>query len=234
MSLDPELLKQLLESFKTELDEHVQAITNGLLQLEKNNLSEDEYNQTIETIFRLAHNIKGTAYTLGINRVGETAHSIESLFSEIQKKTQVITPKSIDACLESMDKIRNAFDEFIQKKDSPTSPSSMKNKLSKKSNRDTHEYDSIRVPKNRIEKISSLLEEMQINKISFGEYYSELSLFIKQSNQFSDLWKQILLSIQESSLKNIPENTRRLYSTSNDYFLEMDKSIHTTQKNMIL
>src|SRR5689334_12365232 len=98
MPLDAELIKQLIETFKTELEEQLQVITTGLLNLEKGIQNEEEWKKTIEAIFRAAHNIKGSSRSLGIINVGEIAHKIETIFSFIQKKSFDITPTIIDNC----------------------------------------------------------------------------------------------------------------------------------------
>lgn len=228
MPLDPELFKQLIESFTTELEEHLLAITNGLLTLEKNNLSSDEYKKTLAVIFRSAHNIKGTAFSLEINTVGEIAHSIESLFAEIQKNDKLITPENIDICLASVDKIRNAYTSFLNKKDHLIED----NQLPNQTYHEIHEFDSVRVPVQNIEKISSLLEQIQINKIAMSEYSFELSQLMTQTKQFEYAWKQIIFLMQDQLSKGSSENLRRLYSTANDLFIDIAKSMDRIHKNI--
>lgn len=162
MTIDPELLKQLIESFSTELDEHTQVITTSLLALEKNALSEEERNKRITSIFRSSHNIKGTSRSLGIIDLGEIAHQLESTFSEIQKKTLEITPEIISSSLKSVDKMREAFKSFIQKEPENSN-------TNQPVQQEFHEHDSIRIPIHKIEKISSLLEEIQANRIALVE-----------------------------------------------------------------
>src|SRR5438034_8606408 len=62
--------------------------------------------------------------------------------------------------------MKNAYDEFIPQKESIKSTTPIKKEPEKTKNHETHEYDSIRVPIHKIEKISSLLEEIQVNKIA--------------------------------------------------------------------
>ncbi|HSW93221.1 MAG TPA: response regulator [Gammaproteobacteria bacterium] len=193
MTLDPELLKQLIESFSTELAEHAEVITKGLLALEKNNLSEEDSHKTIETIFRAAHNIKGTAFSLGMIKLGEIAHSIESIFSDIQKKTTPITPETIDTCLNAVDQMRIEFDVFLKEKNN--TPSSDAPETTE--NIGSHAYDSIRIPLNQVEKMSSLLEEIQIKKIVLMENCTDLPQLTENMRASINDLSLLLHAIQE-------------------------------------
>lgn len=236
MPFDPELLKQLIASFTTELNEHTQAITHGLLTLESNNSSADEKKKTIEIIFRSAHNIKGTAFSLGINEVGELAHCIESLFSAIQKNETDITANSIDLCLEAVDKMHIALDAFIGKKPLPfdlklfinnlkmgKSPTKHPHTFKKEHETQTStEHESVRVPIANIDKISSLLEEVQVNKIAINDHYTALTQLISDINEFTHLWKQLSSTIK----------THSLYNSTNDCFIDIVKSTQSMHKNI--
>ena len=57
---EEEFLHELRSAFKVEAAEHVQAITTGLLALEKTPAPEAQ-RDLIATVFRAAHNLKGAA-----------------------------------------------------------------------------------------------------------------------------------------------------------------------------
>lgn len=250
MKFDAELLKQLIESFSIELDEHVLAITNGLLELEKNNLNDAKKNQLIEVIFRSAHNIKGTARSLGIIDVSDIAHRIETLFSEIQKKNKSITPDAIDICLNAVDEMRAAFANYLQaSRPSGTSEAGkqidnkpQENIKPKKTTKQTinhsskktesHEHDLIRVPIHKIDKVSSLVEEVQVNKIAIMDHYSDLSKLVTQTTQFSYLWKQFLNAMKSHPEINSSVNIQRIYETISDCFGNIKQSSQEMHKNM--
>lgn len=257
MAFDPELLKQLTESFSTELNEHSQNIINSLLTLEKPNLAEDKKTKALEAIFRSAHNIKGTSRSIGIKDVGEIAHRLESLFSLIQKKKILITKNIINVSLEAVDKMRMAFDAFLENKPLPfnlleilqllencqntqttqTSQTHQKHfKAHKPTHKesDSHEHDSIRVSIQKIDKVSSLLEEIQVNKIAMMDHYSELTQLANQTKQFYYLWKQMFFSIKNQLGKHFSENLEQQYHSSNDTLMEINKSTQTMHKNMRL
>ncbi len=226
MPLDPEVYKQLIESFGTELEEHTQAITKGLLALEKNNLPEAEYRKIIEIIFRSAHNIKGTSYSLGMDSLGKLAHSIESLFSEIQKKSQSVNLETIDHCFNAVDQMKNEYQLFL-KHDNPSAEKKVdqKNITQNTVLNDTHEYDSIRVTVQQIEKLSSVLEEMQINKIVMEQQNAQKSHFIEALKNFSILFHT--LQEEVAQLRMVPIGN--LLSTFPRYVRDLS---HELNKNV--
>ncbi|PWI57445.1 Hpt domain-containing protein, partial [Sulfoacidibacillus thermotolerans] len=59
-------MNEYLSMFIDETREHLQAWSDGMLTLEKHADAE-----TIATIFRAAHTIKGMAMTMGFTRMGE-------------------------------------------------------------------------------------------------------------------------------------------------------------------
>jgi len=119
MGFDPELLKQLIDTFKIELEEQLQVMTDGLLQLEKKSIDDVSKTKHIEIIFRAAHNIKGASQSLNIQDVAKIAHQVESIFSSIQKKMRALSPAMVDLCLEAVDKMRISMQFFLQEQPIP-------------------------------------------------------------------------------------------------------------------
>lgn len=187
MPIDPSLLKQLIETFQVELDEKLQLITDGLLTLEKNMGNEQVTQSTVEVIFRASHNIKGTARSVGCVDIGEIAHHIESLFSAIQKKEKVITVQWIDLCFSAVDAMKSAMNSFVNNTPLDFNLSELVSRLEKgemtketshKQNviaESPKEGESIRVSLSSLDRISFLMEEIQVNKIAIDDLYLELS-----------------------------------------------------------
>lgn len=111
--LDPELMQQLVAVFSIQLEEQIQLITEGLLQLEKGATGEQR-KDTMEGVFRAAHNIKGAARGVGVQDVAEISHHLESLFSEMKQQENEPPPDLIDVCLASLDKLREAMAAFSE------------------------------------------------------------------------------------------------------------------------
>ncbi|MGN7614355.1 Hpt domain-containing protein, partial [Magnetococcales bacterium HHB-1] len=120
--LSPELLKKLTETFHEELNEQRQIITDGLLQLEKIHPSKEK-RELLSAVFRAAHNIKGSAFGLGAEKVAEMAHRLESVFGRLQKKELNLSPELIDLALDTLDILPELFQ--YHSKDSEQVPSTM-------------------------------------------------------------------------------------------------------------
>ncbi|MBI3968016.1 MAG: chemotaxis protein CheA [Chloroflexi bacterium] len=67
--------------FITESAEHLQAFNEALLQLER----EDETQDAVEKAFRAVHTLKGMAGTMGFSQIVTLAHSAESLLSRFRE-----------------------------------------------------------------------------------------------------------------------------------------------------
>ena len=252
MGLDPELLRQLILTFKTELAEQSQVITNGLINLEKGNLSEEEISKIIANIFRSAHNLKGASRGLGITYVGDIAHKLESLFSDLQNTAEPASHASIDFCLQLVDRMNSAFESFIADKPIEfdinyllnndriepkvnTLPKTIEipqdeKKISSHKEQSTNE--TIRVSVDKIDKVSAIMEEIHVNKIAIDDYYAEITKLASKTNEFSTLWKKVITYKKENVATYSEDNFEQLYTFSNDCLIEINKLTNQINKNM--
>lgn len=79
-----DLLARLLATFRIEADEHVKAISSGLLALEK--LPAGEQQDTIEAIFREAHSLKGAARAVKFNQIEAICQPFESILAALRDR----------------------------------------------------------------------------------------------------------------------------------------------------
>jgi two-component system chemotaxis sensor kinase CheA len=86
MSLSAKVREQLLSSFRAELSEHVQTMTDGLLAIEQQNVSGDEKQALLDSIFRAAHSLKGASRAMGVTAVEQIAHALESVLDGIRRE----------------------------------------------------------------------------------------------------------------------------------------------------
>ncbi|MBP6058007.1 MAG: hybrid sensor histidine kinase/response regulator [Nitrosomonas sp.] len=105
MKLDPEMMRQLMLMFKSELSEQSQMITDGLLALEKG-VSGEQRKECLDRIFRAAHNIKGAARGIDARDIASVAHSLETLFNKFRREGMAVSSRSIDLCLLGLDRMQ--------------------------------------------------------------------------------------------------------------------------------
>ena len=84
---------EVLEYFLPEATEHLEAMTTALLAVESG--ARDE--ETLATVFRSVHTLKGAAYTVGCAPIGDAAHQIEDLLGAVRENRLVMTPAVTEA-----------------------------------------------------------------------------------------------------------------------------------------
>jgi two-component system chemotaxis sensor kinase CheA len=95
-------MSQFLETFYEESFEGLDIMEKELLNL---NIGEAD-SETINTIFRAAHSIKGGSGTFGLNIVAQFTHVMETLLDEMRDRKRDITQEGIDILLMSVDVLR--------------------------------------------------------------------------------------------------------------------------------
>jgi chemosensory pili system protein ChpA (sensor histidine kinase/response regulator) len=84
---------EVLEYFLPEATEHLEAMSTALLAIEAGARDED----TLATIFRAAHTLKGAAYTVGCAPLGDATHQIEDLLGAVREQRLPVTPAVTEA-----------------------------------------------------------------------------------------------------------------------------------------
>lgn len=93
---------ELVKVFTLEAHEHLDAMEEGLVLLE----SHPEDAETLATIFRGAHTVKGGALSLGFDGLGELAHAVESLLEKLRSHTLALQSEMVSLLLRSVDALR--------------------------------------------------------------------------------------------------------------------------------
>ncbi len=84
---------EVLEYFLPEAAEHLEAMTTALLAVEGG--ARDE--ETLATVFRAVHTLKGAAYTVGCAPIGDAAHQVEDLLGAVREGRLDLTPAVTEA-----------------------------------------------------------------------------------------------------------------------------------------
>ncbi|NIB43210.1 chemotaxis protein CheA [Pseudomaricurvus alkylphenolicus] len=107
MSVD---LSQFHQVFFEESFEGLDAMESALMELDPAAVD----TETINTIFRAAHSIKGGSATFGFSIVAEFTHVLETLLDEIRSGTRSIRQEDIDLFLQSVDCLRDLLHALQQ------------------------------------------------------------------------------------------------------------------------
>jgi len=95
-------ITQFHETFFEESFEGLDIMESGLLNLDIGAADND----TVNSIFRAAHSIKGGSATFGFTEVAEFTHGMETLLDEMRDGSRDVTQTSVDTLLQSVDCLR--------------------------------------------------------------------------------------------------------------------------------
>lgn len=93
---------ELVKVFTLEANEHLDAMEEGLVALE----SQPDDVETLATIFRGAHTVKGGALSLGFDGLGELAHAVENLLEKLRSHALAVRCDTVSLLLRSVDALR--------------------------------------------------------------------------------------------------------------------------------
>ena len=99
---DEDFLRKLREAFSVEADEHLQAITAGLLELEKSPPASRK-KEIVETVFRDAHSLKGAARAVSRGDIESVCQALESVFSQWKHADAPIAAETFDVLNRAID-----------------------------------------------------------------------------------------------------------------------------------
>jgi two-component system chemotaxis sensor kinase CheA len=97
-----DFLKRLLATFKVEADEHLKAMSAGLLELEG---SPDGAARAaiVERVFREAHSLKGAARAVNLAEIESVCHALENVFAAMKNGQLALTRPLSDLMQEALD-----------------------------------------------------------------------------------------------------------------------------------
>ncbi|ACB85001.1 chemotaxis protein CheA [Natranaerobius thermophilus] len=98
---------QYLDVFIDEAREHLQTMNQNLIDLEQS----PEDRSILDSLFRVAHTLKGMAATMGYQGVANYTHKLENILDSFRQGEKKITSNIIDLLLEGAD----ALEEFVNK-----------------------------------------------------------------------------------------------------------------------
>jgi len=93
---------QILCDFIVEAMDSLDALEFSLVALEKNPHDQE----TLNSIFRIFHTIKGVSGFLDLKKINALSHTTESLLDEVRQGTFAVNKKIVDIIFEAVDKLK--------------------------------------------------------------------------------------------------------------------------------
>ncbi len=103
--------------FVEEAAEHIIVLEAGLLEMETHGSASSE---DMESLFRAAHTLKGSASLVKVTSVATIAHRMEDLFEAVRDGTLHVNPLQIDALLFSLDQIQDLIRHRVEGLEEPS------------------------------------------------------------------------------------------------------------------
>ena len=257
MDLDPEIYKELLKTFKQEFDDLVEEMTGLLLTLEKE-ADELKKEELINSIFRVAHTLKGSARSVEIMNVGDIGHKLEDIFGLVKQKEIQISAGLIDLCFKAIDAMKLAMADFLENMNSSFDISNIINELSQvvtgegdvglgKSDaslsstvtaRESSETlknadEVIRVSVANIDKITALSDELQAIKLETDTFLTMVSKDVTLLSSLERLSKKLLFytNVERSEALDITDLNDTAISMI-DYTSKLSSHMSTLHASM--
>src|ERR1035437_1335798 len=92
---DKDFLQRIQATFRIEAEEHINAFSVCLNELE-NTQSKEILGGMIETMFREVHSLKGAARSVGQKEIESVCQPLENLFSLLKKQEIKLIPSMVD------------------------------------------------------------------------------------------------------------------------------------------
>ncbi len=103
---DQEFIEQAMPAFISEAAEQIEAIETLLLELEE----QPDNRELLDSLFRCAHTVKGSAGIFGLNRVVEFTHHVETLLDKMRDGDIALNPQISTLLLQCNDQIKFLVD----------------------------------------------------------------------------------------------------------------------------
>ena len=109
---DIEFQKRIMVTFRIEAEEHLNAFSAGLTELEKTQ-TEESLADIIETMFREIHSLKGAARSVDAKEVESICQPLESVFSALKRKEITLSPISFDLFYKTVEMLSKLTTESV-------------------------------------------------------------------------------------------------------------------------
>jgi two-component system chemotaxis sensor kinase CheA len=105
---------QYAELFLTESREHVLAINQSLLELERGGGAGTGAAEAVGAIFRAVHTVKGMSATMGFTVVAELSHELETLLDRVRRGEMAVSAELMDVLFRAADVLEASIEAAVK------------------------------------------------------------------------------------------------------------------------
>lgn len=106
-------MSQYLSMFLEESLENLEVLNSSILELENN----PDDKETINSIFRVAHTLKGMAASMGFNDIADLTHNMENILDKFKNDKLKVTSAVITVLFKCLDMLESMIDNVKQGKE---------------------------------------------------------------------------------------------------------------------
>jgi two-component system chemotaxis sensor kinase CheA len=191
--------QNLWQIFREECDEHVRALNQGLLVLERQPAA-----APLEEMLRSAHSLKGAARMLGCQPVEAISHALETLLGQLFRQERDSAPAVLDGLYRGVDAIARAVQavengaepngvadlvaeiralgEGTEPGGGPKSQQPARTPAAAKSDGQANEtggLTTVRVPTDKLDTLITLAGELLVSKIESGDQLRQVERLLE-------------------------------------------------------
>lgn len=230
MSQDEAFLEKLKATFQIEASEHIKALSDGFLLLEKQ-LPPDQEKKKIEEVFREAHSLKGAARAVNLLTVQEICQELENVLAAAKAQKITVSPSLFDVLHKTLDLIQKVLSEKVEKNVIQDHIQNLKMFLNGESSLPVKEKEpapppqnissekiqekvpsdkTIRVHLSKLDRIFQEVEEMLMVKLVSKEQKEQLKQLSNELYAFEKSVKRFLPDNHAKELKSCNQSLRAL------------------------
>jgi len=107
----------LVQSFVEDCREHLDSIESALMDIEA--AGDDQNPELVNSVFRLAHSIKGGAGMLGLDNIKSLAHKLENVLHMVRSHELTPTHQVVEVLLKGFDRLTALVDNIEDSENMP-------------------------------------------------------------------------------------------------------------------
>lgn len=239
---------EIRSDFIEEAQDNLDSVEQAFLKLESGDLS------VVDEIFRLAHNLKGTAKAVGFVHVSQFMHSFENLLTEIKNENISVTEQSMELVFLLKDRLSQILMQLDQDHSCDIDPSGEIEKIEafissrprsrlqndsrsrdgdvKKTPQQKKKDETLRVSNKKLKNLSDAVGELVIMQSIIGQYSKSSTdiNFVRATDQLSKLSKTIQELSMELFMVPIKGTLMKIQRVIRDSSKELNKPVEVLIK----